>query len=80
MGGNGSGGGVGVGDGPGGVGLAGDGVSCMIHSRFMSGEVETSLFLSWRDKLPLLHLSGFPLLVLRGLFFNPRPYSLLQQV
>lgn len=50
LGGNGSGGGVGVGDGLGGVGLGGDGVSCMIQSRFMSSEVETSLFLSWRDK------------------------------
>ena len=45
LGGNGSVGGVGVGDGAGlgGVGLGGDGVSCMIQSRFMSSEVETSL-------------------------------------
>lgn len=50
LGGNGSGGGVGDGDGPGGVGFGGDGVSCMIQSRFMSSEVETSLFLSWSDK------------------------------
>jgi hypothetical protein len=54
LGGNGSGGGVGVGDGVGlgGAGLGGDGVSCMIQSRFMSSEVETSLtlFLTWRDK------------------------------
>ena len=52
LGGDGSGGGVGVGDGLGGVGFAGDGVSCMIQTRFRSSEVETSLtvFLGWRDK------------------------------
>ncbi len=63
MGGNGSGGGVGVGVGLGGAGLGGDGVSCMIQSRFMSSEVETSLtlFLTWRDKqseIPLCSLAA----------------------